>query len=57
MEKPDYVYIMYPVPVKMLSELPLPFLPSQDETTVPMSEDDSFVPLWYGNARFPEDDI
>ncbi|MBQ7876103.1 MAG: hypothetical protein IJ316_02325 [Clostridia bacterium] len=56
MEKSDYVYIMCPVPVEMLKGLPLPFL-LNDTPAVPLSEDETFVPLWYGNARFPEDDI
>ncbi len=56
MEKSDYVYIMYPIPVEMLKGLPIPFL-LNDTPAVPMSEDETFVPLWYGNARFPEDDV
>ncbi len=56
MEKSDYVYIMCPVPVEMLKGLPIPFL-TNDMPSVPTREDETFVPLWYGNARFPEDDV
>lgn len=56
MEKSDYVYIMCPVPVEMLKGLPLPFLLNETPTT-PIKEEETFVPLWYGNACFPEDDI
>ncbi len=53
-ENIDYVYIMCPVPVSMLKDLPIPFL--QPAQPIPTQEDDDFVPLWYGNAKFPEDD-
>ena len=52
-DKPEYIYIMYPIPIedaKRLSPtLPLPPFTAPD--------DDSFMPLWFGNARFPEDDV
>lgn len=55
MEKPDYVYILYPVKTDaLLNSGIVPVLP--ESNTVPMQDDESFVPLWYGNARFPEDE-
>lgn len=56
MEKSDYVYILCPVPAEMLKNIPLPY-PLDPKPPVPMLDDETFVPLWYGNARFPEDDI
>lgn len=55
-EKSDFVYIIYPVPVDMLRDLPLPFI-KEEPPRVPLTDDDSFMPYWYGNARFPEDDV
>ncbi|MBQ8003067.1 MAG: hypothetical protein IJ297_06460 [Clostridia bacterium] len=51
----DYVYIMIPVKAEMVKNLPLPFL-GATPPEVPLAEDESFMPLWYGNSRFPEDD-
>ena len=56
MEKSDFVYIMYPVKVEMLEGPSLPFIETEKKQ-IPMIDEEDFVPLWYGNARFPEDDI
>ena len=53
-DKGEYIYIMYPIPIEEARRLfPPQFNPPPAFTT----EDESFMPLWFGNARFPEDDI
>ncbi len=58
MEKPDYVYILYPVKTDALLKSDIfPVLSEPDfSPAVPIQENDTFVPLWYGNACFPEDE-
>lgn len=55
--KPEYIYIMYPIPIDEAKKLP--FLPIGQPPVPPIATDDNenFMPLWFGNARFPEDDI
>lgn len=55
-QKLEYVYIMCPVPVEKLKDLSIPFLQSESPFSIPLAPDEDFVPLWYGNARFPEDE-
>lgn len=54
--KPEYIYIMYPIPIDEAKNLP--FLPIGQPPMPPIAADDNenFMPLWFGNARFPEDD-
>ena len=52
--KPEYIYIMYPIPIEEAQRLALP--PFSAPPFV-KPDDESFMPLWFGNARFPEDDI
>lgn len=55
-DKPEYIYIMYPIPIDEAKRLPLPPF-SRSAPAHPFSEEDeSFMPLWFGNACFPEDD-
>lgn len=56
-KKPEYIYIMYPIPIAEAEKFPfLPFSkPSEQPFKIP--DEESFMPLWFGNARFPEDDI
>ena len=51
---PEYVYIMYPIPIDEVKKLPI-FKPVFQPVSLP--EEESFVPLWFGTARFPEDDL
>ncbi|MGM9552212.1 MAG: hypothetical protein ACI3XA_08165 [Clostridia bacterium] len=54
----DFVYIMYPVKIEKLKEMGLPFLtPKEQKPPVEIVDEENFMPLWYGTARFPEDDI
>lgn len=54
----DYVYIMYPVKLEKLKNMGLPFLaPKEQKSPVEIVDEEDFMPLWYGTARFPEDDI
>ena len=54
-DKGEYIYIMYPIPMEEARRLlPPQFNPPPAFT---MEADESFMPLWFGNARFPEDDI
>lgn len=54
-DKGEYIYIMYPIPIEEARRLSLP--PFSPPHAFTMEEDESFMPLWFGNARFPEDDI
>lgn len=55
-DKPEYIYITYPIPADEAGRLPLPpFFRPAPAPPFP-SEDESFMPLWFGNACFPEDD-
>ena len=51
----EFVYIMYPVKIDKLKAIGLPFF---GENSVPLEKPDeeNFMPLWYGNAKFPEDE-
>ncbi|MBR5535226.1 MAG: hypothetical protein IKU60_01125 [Clostridia bacterium] len=55
-EQPEYIYIMYPIPIDEAKNLPFfnkpPQLPSYLQ-----DDNEDFMPLWFGNAKFPEDDI
>lgn len=51
----EFIYIMYPVRVEKLKKLGLPFLTAEDKV-IPIEEEADFMPLWYGNAKFPEDE-
>lgn len=53
----DYVYIMYPVKMEKLKQMGLPFVKEEKTQPIEMVDEENFVPLWYGNACFPEDDI
>ena len=53
----DYVYIMYPVKIEKLKEIGLPFIKEEKRPPVEIVDEENFVPLWYGTARFPEDDV
>jgi hypothetical protein len=46
------------MPIEAASEFPSPPVrhDKAENDTVPMSREDDFEPLWYGNARFPEDE-
>lgn len=55
--KGEFVYIMYPVPIEVAQKMSLPFLHGNEKVSIPTDEEQDFVPLWYGNARFPEDEI
>lgn len=58
-DKPKFFYITYPMPIEMAEEFPMPVRHDEKsgaEASVPMGKEDDFVPLWYGNARFPEDE-
>lgn len=50
-----FVYIMYPVKLEKLRGIELPFL-EKENPAVPKTEEEGFMPIWYGNACFPEDD-
>ncbi len=52
----DFVYIMYPVKIDKLKELGLPFA-KEESPKMEIVDEENFMPLWYGNASFPEDDI
>ena len=54
-DKPEYIYIMYPIPIDEARRLAIP--PFSPPPAFIPPEDESFMPLWFGNARFPEDDI
>lgn len=51
----DFVYIMYPVKIDKLKGIGLPFQ-KEDKPPLEAVEEENFMPLWYGTARFPEDD-
>ena len=53
----DYVYIMYPVKVEKLKGLGIPFVVEDRKIEAEVIDEENFVPLWYGTASFPEDDI
>lgn len=57
-DRPKFFYITYPMPIEAASEFPSPPVrhDKAENDTVPMSREDDFEPLWYGNARFPEDE-
>lgn len=55
-DKPEYIYIMYPVKIEDATKLPFLPLALRQPDFIPPDEE-NFVPLWYGNARFPEDDV
>ncbi len=50
----EYVYIMYPVKIEKLKGI----LPFGEEKASPVEniDEENFMPLWYGNAKFPEDE-
>lgn len=54
-DKGEYIYIMYPIPIEEARRFFPPQFTSPPAFTT--KEDESFMPLWFGNARFPEDDI
>ncbi len=54
-DKPQYIYIMYPLPIEEAENLPLPFKREASPPKIEYPSED-FVPLWFGNAKFPEDE-
>lgn len=46
---------MYPIPLEEARRLAI--APLSTPPAFITREDESFMPLWFGNARFPEDDI
>ncbi len=54
MNEPKYVYIMYPVELDKIKDIPLPI---KENSIITVNDEEDFVPLWYGNAAFPEDEI
>ncbi len=60
MERPKFFYVTYPLPIEMADEFPMPQnvgAQKKDESnsSIPLSGEKDFEPVWYGNARFPED--
>lgn len=61
-DRPKFFYITYPMPIEAAEEFPLPVRHDEKPLekplvkAVPLSGEEDFVPQWYGNARFPEDE-
>lgn len=55
MLKDEFVYIMYPVKIEKLKGLGLPFT-EEKPVLLENVDEENFMPLWYGNAKFPEDE-
>lgn len=50
----DFVYILYPVSVEKLKGI-VPLFENEVKA-IPLSEDEDFMPVWYGTAKFPEEE-
>ena len=56
--KDDYAYILYPVKIDKLNQMGIPMLANEEKSPPrEIIDEESFVPLWYGTASFPEDDL
>lgn len=56
--KDDYAYILYPVKTDKLKEIGIPVFDNEkNNKPLEIIDEENFVPLWYGTAKFPEDDI
>ena len=57
-DRPKFFYVTYPMPIEMADKFPVPKAigESGEKAAVPMGGEKDFEPVWYGNARFPEDE-